>query len=54
MCEAAQQTKPQIYANLEALHRQLEEMTVKMKRPGNTEQDQRQEVRGPVMVFRGK
>jgi hypothetical protein len=54
MNEAVPQTKQQVFANLEALHRQLEEMAVGTKRPCHSERDQRQEVRQPVLVIRGK
>jgi hypothetical protein len=54
MNEAAPQIKQQLFANLAALHRQLEEMAIKTKRPGNAEPEQRQEARGPVLVIRGK
>jgi hypothetical protein len=53
MSDAIPQATPQPLANLDALHRQLEEMVTRTKEPG-TERNQRQEVEGPVLVIRGK
>ena len=54
MIDAAPQSKEQRLANLDALHKQLEELVARSKRPGSTEGEQHQEVRGPVLVIRGK
>jgi primosomal protein N'' len=43
-----------LLANLKALHQQLDEMAVRTKQPDSTEREQRQEIRGPVLVIRGK
>jgi hypothetical protein len=53
MIDAAPQSKQQRLANLEALHRQLEELAARSKRPGS-EREQHQELQGPVLVIRGK
>jgi hypothetical protein len=47
-------TADQRLANLKALHKQLEEMAGRTKQPGSTQREQRPEVRGPVLVIRGK
>ena len=52
MINAPPQAKEQRLANLEALHKQLEELAAKSNRPGSTEREQRQET--PVLVIRGK
>ena len=54
MIDTAPQAKQQPLANLEALHKQLQELAARSKRPGNTPREQRQEVSGPVLVIRGK
>ena len=51
---APQAVKQQRLADLEALRRQLVEMAVRTIRPVSTERERRQEVRGPVLVIRGK
>jgi hypothetical protein len=50
MSDAIPQTKPQRFANLDALHRQFEEMA-RTRQPGT---DQRQESSVSVLVIRGK
>ena len=54
MIDAVPQAKEQRLASLEALHKQLEELAARSKRPGSTERGQHQEVSGPVLVIRGK
>lgn len=54
MSDAAPQAKQQCFADLETLHRQLEELAARTKRPASIERAQRQEVQGPVLVIRGK
>jgi len=54
MNESAPQVKQQIIANLQALHRQMEEMAVRIKRPDRTERKEHREITGPVLVIRGK
>jgi hypothetical protein len=54
MIDAAPQVKEKRLANLEALHKQLQELAARSKRPGNTERGQRHEVQGTVLVIRGK
>jgi hypothetical protein len=54
MNDAIPQIKQQPVANLDALHRQLKEMAVRTKDTGSTEREQRQEIRGPVLVIGGK
>ncbi len=47
------QPKQQCFANLAALHKQLEELATKTKRPAG-ERPQTQAVGGPVLIIRGK
>ena len=54
MTEVAPQVPQRVYADLEALHRQMEEMATKTKRANNNEQKPRHEASGPVLVIRGK
>ena len=53
MNESAPQVK-QVFANLQALQREMEEMAVRSKQPDRTERKEHREIRGPVMVIRGK
>ena len=52
MSDATPQTTQQHFADLDALHRQLEEMAVRTKRLG-TGREQRQ-FEEPLLVIRGK
>ena len=54
MIDTAPQPKEHRLANLEALHKQLDELAARSKRPSSTEREQRQEVSGPVLGIRGK
>jgi hypothetical protein len=54
MSDAIPQAKQQHFANLNVLHRQLEEMAVRTRRPGSNERERRQEVQEPVLIIRGK
>jgi hypothetical protein len=54
MNQSSPTTADQRFANLKALHRQLEEMAVRAKQTGNTKPEQRQEIQEPVLVIRGK
>ena len=54
MNESAPQIKQQVFANLQALQKEMEEMAVKSKQTDRTERKELQEIRGPVMVIRGK
>jgi hypothetical protein len=54
LSDAIPQPQQQHFANLNALHRQLEEMVVRTRRPGGNKREQRQEVQEPVLVIRGK
>jgi hypothetical protein len=53
MSEATSQAKEQRFANVTALCRQLEEMTVRAKAT-RAAADQPMSVQGPVLVIRGK
>ena len=54
MSDAICQPKQQHFANLNVLHRQLEEMASRVKRSGSTKRDQRQVFQEPVLIIRGK
>ena len=53
MNESAPQVK-QVFINLKALQKELEEMAVRIKRPDRTERKEHREITGPVLVIRGK
>ena len=48
------QREEQRQANLIALHRQLQEMASRTKRPNPAPKDQSRDIQGPTMVIRGK
>jgi hypothetical protein len=52
MIDAAPQVKEKCRANLEALHKQLEELAARSKRPGS-ERESHQDLQGPVLVIQG-
>jgi hypothetical protein len=54
MNETAVKNNQQVFFDLKALRRELEEMAVKTKKPDNSERRERQEVQGPVLVIRGR
>ena len=54
MNETAIKNNQQVFFDLNALRRELEEMAVKTKKPDNSERRKRREVQGPVLVIRGK
>jgi hypothetical protein len=53
MNETTPRVKVQLPANMTALHRQLEEMAARSKRPTSAPNSQKN-LQGPVLIIRGK
>ena len=54
MSDAAPPATEQPLADLVTLHKQLEELATRTKRPSSAERERRQQVEGPVLIIRGK
>ncbi len=54
MNDTATQPNEHCQADLMALHRQLQEMAIRAKRPDQLSKDQSRPLQGPTLIIRGK